>query len=54
MDISFILQPFCTLYGQLVYFVLIWFIFLRVGMLYQEKSGNPADRSKSQVIDLES
>jgi hypothetical protein len=29
-------------YGHLVYFVAIWYIFYRFGMLYQEKSGNPA------------
>jgi hypothetical protein len=29
-------------YGYLVYFVVIWYIFPRFGMLYQEKSGNPA------------
>jgi hypothetical protein len=29
-------------YGHLVYFWSIWYIFSRFGMLYQEKSGNPA------------
>jgi hypothetical protein len=28
-------------YGYLVYFVAIWYIFPRFGVLYQEKSGNP-------------
>jgi hypothetical protein len=28
-------------YCHLVYFVVIWYIFPRFGMLYQEKSGNP-------------
>jgi hypothetical protein len=26
----------------LVYFVAIWYIFPRLGILYQDKSGNPA------------
>jgi hypothetical protein len=29
-------------YGHLIYFVIIWYIFFHFGMLYQEKSGNPA------------
>jgi hypothetical protein len=28
-------------YGRLVYFVVIWYIFRRLGILHQEKSGNP-------------
>jgi hypothetical protein len=28
-------------YGHLVYFVVIWYIFPRFGILDQEKSGNP-------------
>jgi hypothetical protein len=28
-------------YGYLVYFTAIWYIFHRLGMLYQENSGNP-------------
>jgi hypothetical protein len=28
-------------YGLLVYFKVIWYIFPRVGILHQEKSGNP-------------
>jgi hypothetical protein len=36
------LQPFGILDGHLVYFVVIWYIFPRLGMSYQEKSGNPA------------
>jgi hypothetical protein len=30
-----------TFYGHLVYFVALWYIFPRVGKLYQEKSGSP-------------
>jgi hypothetical protein len=40
-DIWSISQPFCLIYGNLVNFVVIWYIFPRFGMLYQEKSGNP-------------
>jgi hypothetical protein len=28
-------------YGHLVYFMVIWYISPRLGMLYQEKSGDP-------------
>jgi hypothetical protein len=34
MDIWFILRPFDIFYGHLVYFVVIWYIFPRVGKLY--------------------
>jgi hypothetical protein len=34
--------PNGILYGHLVHFVVIWYIFSRFGMLYREKSGNPA------------
>jgi hypothetical protein len=34
-------RPFNIFYGHLVYFGLIWYIFPRFGILYQEKSGNP-------------
>jgi hypothetical protein len=42
MDIWSILRTFDTFYGHFVYFVVIWYIFPRVGKLHQEKSGNPA------------
>jgi hypothetical protein len=35
------LRPLEVFNGHLVYFVVIWYIFPRFGMLYQEKSGNP-------------
>jgi hypothetical protein len=38
------LQPLEIFYGHLVYFVVIWYIFPRFGILYQEKSGNPGLR----------
>jgi hypothetical protein len=31
-----------NIFGHLVYFVVIWYIFPRFGILYLEKSGNPA------------
>jgi hypothetical protein len=37
-----ILWPFCIFYDRFLYFVVIWDICSRFGMLYQEKSGNPA------------
>jgi hypothetical protein len=42
IDIWSILGQFCTFYGPLVYFVVIWCILRRFGMLLQEKSGSPA------------
>jgi hypothetical protein len=39
-----ILWPLGIYYGHLVYFMVIWYIFPRFGILYQEKSGNPAAR----------
>jgi hypothetical protein len=36
------LWPFDIFYGNLVYIGVIWYIVLRDGKLYQEKSGNPA------------
>jgi hypothetical protein len=41
MTIRSILRPFEIFYGQLVYFVVIWYISPRFGFWYQEKSGNP-------------
>jgi hypothetical protein len=34
------LRPLEIFYGHLVYFVVIWYIFTRFGILSQEKSGN--------------
>jgi hypothetical protein len=36
-----ILGPIRIFYGHLVYFLIIWYIFPRFGILYQGKSGNP-------------
>jgi hypothetical protein len=35
-------RSFGVFCGHLVYFMVIWYIFSRFGMLHQEKSGNPA------------
>jgi hypothetical protein len=45
MAILSILWPFGIFCGHLVYFMVIWNIFSQFGMLYQEKSGNPAQNS---------
>jgi hypothetical protein len=42
MSISNILQTFGIFYDHLVHFVFIWYIFSAFGIIYQEKSGNPA------------
>jgi hypothetical protein len=44
MTIWSILWPLEILNGHLVYFVVIWYISPRFGILYQEKSGNPVSR----------
>jgi hypothetical protein len=41
LTISSILRTLEIFFGHLVYFVVIWYIFPRFGILYQEKSGNP-------------
>jgi hypothetical protein len=40
-----ILLPIGIFYTHLVYFMVIWYISPHFGMLYQEKSGNPAASS---------
>jgi hypothetical protein len=46
MTIWSILRPLEIFYSHLVYFVLIWYISPRFGILYQEeKSGNPGHLS---------
>jgi hypothetical protein len=41
-------------YGHSVYFVVIWYLFPRFGMLYPEKSGNPdMDLSKKNEMELQ-
>jgi hypothetical protein len=41
MAIWSILRPFDKFSSNLVYFMVIWNIFSRFGVLYQENSGNP-------------
>jgi hypothetical protein len=41
MDTWSIWWSFVIFYGHLVQFVVIWYIFPRFGILYQEKSGDP-------------
>jgi hypothetical protein len=48
IDIGSILRPFYTFYDHLVYFVGMWYIFPRFGILYQEKSGNPVDEEEKR------
>jgi hypothetical protein len=45
-----ILRPSEIFYGHLVYFVVIWYIFPRFGILDQEKSGNP---EKESILDFD-
>jgi hypothetical protein len=47
-----ILRPFGIFCGNLVYFEVIWYIFLRFGILYQEQSGNPAWDSLFSTFEL--
>jgi hypothetical protein len=55
MAIWYILWPFGISYGHLVHFVAIWDIlwplgiFSRLGILYQFKSGKPADNRKKRL-----
>jgi hypothetical protein len=41
MTIGSYLLPFDLFCGHLVYFMVIWYVFSRFGMLNKEKSGNP-------------
>jgi hypothetical protein len=43
------LGPFGTFYGNFSILVVIWYIFLRFGILYQEKSGNPVTNHDFKV-----
>jgi hypothetical protein len=48
MTIWSILRPLEIYYGHLVYFVVIWYIFPRFGILDQDKSGNPESQFRKQ------
>jgi hypothetical protein len=43
------LLSFCIIYGRLVKFVVIWYTFSILVRLEQEKSGNPAHRTKFSI-----
>jgi hypothetical protein len=49
MTIWSIFRPLKIFYVHLVYFVVIWYISTRFGILYQEKSGNPVYNHNSSV-----
>jgi hypothetical protein len=42
----YVVWPFGIFYGNLVYSIAIWYILWSFGMLYQEKSGNPAQQKE--------
>jgi hypothetical protein len=48
--IANILWTFGIFCGHLEYFMVIWYISPRFGILYKEKSGNPADESKAILV----
>jgi hypothetical protein len=50
MAIGSTLRQFGIFCGHLVYFMVIWYIFPRLGILYQEKSGNPAPVAMNKSI----
>jgi hypothetical protein len=52
MDILYSLRPIGIVYAYWVYFKVIWYIFPNFGMLYQEKSGNPAEREPTSFARL--
>jgi hypothetical protein len=52
MDTGSILRSIVIFYGYLVQFVLIWHIFSRFGILYQEKSGNPVQQLFCKQVQL--
>jgi hypothetical protein len=47
-----ILRTFGIFYGHLIHFVLIWYIFPHFGTMYQEKSGNPGERTIISIKSL--
>jgi hypothetical protein len=52
MAIWNILWRLRTFYDHLVHFVFIWYIFSGVGIMYQEKSGNPGRHATGWVKNL--
>jgi hypothetical protein len=53
MTIWSILRPLEIFNGHSVYFVVIWYMFPRFGILDQEKSGNPGPKSQSYDRELQ-
>jgi hypothetical protein len=47
-----IIGPLEIFYGHLVYFVVIWYIFPRFGILDQEKSGNPDLQQVIHIVEI--
>jgi hypothetical protein len=45
-----ILKLFGIVCGHCAYFMVIWYIFPRFGMLYQEKAGNPVNTSSAEDL----
>jgi hypothetical protein len=51
-DYLVFLRPLEIFYDHLVYFIVIWYIFPRFGISYQEKSGNPDKNRPFKSCDL--
>jgi hypothetical protein len=47
-DVWSISRPLVVFYGHSVPFMIIWYIFPRFGILFQDKSGNPGQHPKRQ------
>jgi hypothetical protein len=45
-------RPFGLFYCHLVYCMVILVYFSRFGMLYQEKSGNPAEETRDLLVSV--
>jgi hypothetical protein len=48
-----ILRPLQIFYGHMSYFVVIWYVYPRFGILYQEKSGNPGSDSEAEIVNFD-
>jgi hypothetical protein len=44
------LHPYDIYYGNLVHLLVVWYIFYRFGMLWQEKYGNPVLGQSSALL----
>jgi hypothetical protein len=47
INVLAIWSKFTAILLCLIYFMVVWYIFPRFGMLYQGKSGNPAEERKN-------